>query len=91
LQASPTQSIETDKNVRERRDDHKVECGNVEDAEGLRTDSPTANVDARNLVFSWRAGKLAKVRSTDITSAHLQGEPVGRVILYCNPKSGVPE
>ena len=57
----PMQWIETDKNAHKRRDDAHIRpelksrlvgCWNFEDTEGLRTDSPTGDVDAHNLVFS---------------------------------------
>ena len=53
----PMQWVETDKNAHKRRDDKSVTpelksrlvgCGNFEETKGLRTDSPTADVDAHN-------------------------------------------
>ena len=95
----PMQWVETDKNAHKRRHNVKVPpllksrlvgCGNFEDTEGLRTDSPTADVDAHNLVFSWTASSRVKIRSADITSAYLQGKEVDRIILYRIPKGGIP-
>ena len=66
----PMQWVETDKNAHKRRHNVKVPpllksrlvgCGNFEDTEGLRTDSPTADVDAHNLVFSWTASSKVKI------------------------------
>ena len=68
-----------------------VGCGSVEETEGLRTGSPTADVDARNLQFSRCASSKVKIKSADIPSAYLQGKEVDRVILYRVPKGGVPE
>ena len=51
-----------------------VGCGNFEETEGLRTDSPTGDVDAHNLVFSWCASSKVKIMSADISSAYLQGK-----------------
>ena len=57
----PMQWVETDKNAHKRRTHIKVRpwlksrlvgCGNFEDTQGLRTDSPTSYVDAHNLVRS---------------------------------------
>ena len=64
VKVSPMQWVETDKNVHKRRDDRTIPpelksrlvgCGNFEDTDGLRTDSPNGDVDAHNLVFSWCA------------------------------------
>ena len=96
----PMQWIETDKNAHKRRDDKHIApdlksrlvgCGNFEDTDGLRTDSPTGDVDAHNLVFSWCASHKVKIRSADISSAYLQGKQNDRVILYRIPKGGIPE
>ena len=69
----PMQWIETDKNAHKRRDNVQVPpdlksrlvgCGNFEElgtADGLRTDSPTGDVDAHNLVFSWCASSKVKI------------------------------
>ena len=93
------QWIETDKNAHKRRDDKHVKidlesrlvgCGNFEDTDGLRTDSPTGDVDAHNLVFSWCASNKVKIHSADISSAYLQGKQNDRVILYRIPKGGIP-
>ena len=59
----PMQWVETDKNAHRRRNkDYKavpallklrlVGCGNFENTDGIRTDSPVADVDAHNLVAS---------------------------------------
>ena len=96
----PMQWIETDKNAHKRRDDAHIRpelksrlvgCGNFEDTEGLRTDSPTGDVDAHNLVFSWCSSHKVKIKSADISSAYLQGKQNDRVILYRIPKGGIPE
>ena len=68
-----------------------VGCGNFEDTEGLRTDSPTADVEAHNLVFSFCAAKKVKVRVGDVQNSYLQGQEVDRIILYRIPKGGIPE
>ena len=55
------QWVESDKNAHMRRDDNHVEpelksrlagCGNFEDAEDIRTDSPAGDADSHTLVFS---------------------------------------
>ncbi len=94
------QWIEVDKNAHKRRDNKSIPpelksrlvgCGNFENTEGLRTDSPTADVDSHNLVFSWCASNRVTIKSADITSAYLQGKENDRVILYRIPKGGIPE
>ena len=68
-----------------------VGCGNFEDTDGLRTDSPAGDVDSHNLVFSWCASHRVKIKSADIRNAYLQGKEVDRIILYRIPKGGIPE
>jgi hypothetical protein len=96
----PMQWVETDKNAHKRRDDNSVTpelksrlvgCGNFEETQGLRTDSPTADVDAHNLIFSFCASNHILVKSADIQAAYLQGKPVDRIILYKIPRGGIPE
>ena len=76
----PMQWVETDKNAHKRRDGVHVDlllksrlvgCGNFEDQEGLRTDSPAGDVDSHNLVFSWCASNNVKIRSAYISNAYL--------------------
>ena len=98
----PMQWIETDKNAHKRRGQNYKEvppllksrlvgCGNFEDTDGLRTDSPTADVDAHNLVFSWCASPKVQIRTADITNAFLHGKPVDIIILDRVPRGGIPE
>ena len=98
LPFSRCQWVETDKNAHKRRHGVHVDplvksrlvgCGNFEDQEGLRTDSPAGDVDSHNLVFSWCASHKVKVRSADISNAYLQGKEVDRIILYRIPKGGI--
>ena len=65
-------------------------CGNFEDTDGIRTDSPAGDVDSHNLVFSCAASHKWKLKSADISNAYLQGKGVDRVILYRIPKGGIP-
>ena len=100
VKVNPMQWVETDKNGFKRRHDKSIPpdlksrlvgCGNFEETDGLRTDSPTGDVDAHNLVFSWCASNKVKIRSADIKSAYLQGKQNDRIILYRIPKGGIPE
>ena len=101
-QILPMQWIETDKNAHRRRNNDYVAvparlksrlvgCGNFEDLGDARTDSPTGDVDAHNLVFSWAASVGATIRSADVTNAYLQGLPMDRILLYRIPRGGIPE
>ena len=96
----PMQWVETDKNAHLRRDGKHVApalksrlvgCGNFEETDGLRTDSPPGDADSHNLVFSWCAANKVRIRSADISNAYLQGNEVDRIILYRIPKGGIPE
>ena len=96
----PMQWVETDKNAHLRRDgkfiapdlkSRLVGCGNFEETDGIRTDSPAGDVDSHNLIFSWCASHKVMIRSADISNAYLQGNEVDRIILYRIPKGGIPE
>jgi hypothetical protein len=96
----PMQWVETDKNAHKRRDGKYMEpllksrlvgCGNFEDTEDLRTDSPTGDVDSHNLVFSWCAANKVRIKMADISNAYLQGKEVDRILLYKIPRGGIPE
>jgi len=97
---NPLQWVETDKNGFKRRHNKSIPpdlksrlvgCGNFEETDGLRTDSPTGDVVAHNLVLSRWASHKVKIRSADIKSAYLQGKQNDRIILYRIPKGGIPE
>ena len=89
------QWVETDRNAFRRRDNKDVKpdlksrlvgCGNFEETEDLRTDSPAGDSDSHNLVCSWCASDKVKIKSADISSAYLQGKEVDRLILYRIPR-----
>ena len=63
----------------------------LREVEGLRTDSPTGDADAHNLVFSWCASNKVTIKSADVSSAYLQGKQNDSFILYRIPKGGIPE
>ncbi len=57
VKVNPMQWVETDRNGFKRRNDKSIPadlrsrlvgCGNFEETDGLRTDSPTGDVDAHN-------------------------------------------
>ena len=81
----PTQWIETDENEHLKRPgvEHDavtksrlVACGQYEDRTGLRTDSPTASVEALNLICSFAACNKLKINSADIKNAYFNADPI---------------
>ena len=67
-----------------------VSCGNFEMTEGLRSDSPTADVEMHCLICTWAACHQTDIHSADITSAYFQGRPLDRVLLMRQPRGGLP-
>ena len=100
LKPLPTQWIETDKNEHKRRvggpyvpqalKSRLVGCGNFEDTDGVRTDSPTCDLEGQNLLFSWAASSHLHLCSADITNAYFQGKQLDRAILFRQPPGGLP-
>ena len=97
--AIPTQWIEVDKNTHLKQSgeytspEYKfrfVACGQFESATGLRTDSPTCDVDGLNLILSLAASRGNTVRSADVRNAYFQGKKLERVLLLRPPKGGLP-
>ena len=67
-----------------------VSCGNFEDASGLRSDSPTSDSEAHNLVAAFAASHGVSIHSADVTSAYFQAKPLDRVLLMRQPRGGLP-
>ena len=67
-----------------------VSCGNFECSEGLRSDSPTADIEVHNLICCWCAAHELDLHSADVTSAYFQGRPLDRVLLMRQPRGGIP-
>ena len=97
-EAIPSQWIDVDKNehLKGRKDyvpkmkSHLVSCGNYEKGkEGMRSDSPTSDLETHHIVASWAASKRAMLRSADVTSAYFQALPLDRVLLMRQPKGGL--
>ncbi|CAE7728714.1 RE1 [Symbiodinium sp. CCMP2592] len=97
-QVIPTQWVELDKNHNKRLLDPTVEAnyksrlvvrGDLEKGDP-RSDSPTASIEAQNLVFSFAASRKVKIKSLDVTNAYFQGEEIDRVLLLSQPKGGLP-
>ena len=97
-QVIPTQWVELDKNHNKRLLDPTVEAkyksrlvvrGDLEKGDP-RSDSPTAGIEAQNLVFSFAASRKLRIKSLDVTNAYFQGEEIDRVLLLSQPKGGLP-
>lgn len=63
----------------------------MEGLDGIRSDSPTAEIESHNLVFSFAASNRLVLKTADISNAYFQGELLDRVLLLKPPKSGVPD
>ena len=97
-QVIPTQWVELDKNYNKRMVDPTVEeklksrlvvRGDLEKGDP-RSDSPTASLEAQNMVFSFAASRRLKIKCLDVTNAYFQGEEIDRVLLLSQPKGGLP-
>ena len=53
--------------------------GDLEGLDGLRSDSPTAEIESHNLVFSFAASNKLELKTADISNAYFQGESLDRV------------
>ena len=85
----PTQWIETDQNDYLRRPgkphtpDYKsrlVACGQLENCEGIRADSPTCDVEGLNLLCSWAACSKLRLDTADIRNAYFNADPMDRLL-----------
>ena len=97
-QIVPTQWVEVDKNHAQRLLDPSIEPkyksrlvvrGDLEQGDP-RSDSPTASIEAQNIVFSFAASRRLKICSLDVTNAYFQGEEIDRILLLSQPKGGLP-
>ncbi len=84
----PTQWIETDQREHLKRPGQVhvpelkprlVACGQHENREGLRTDSPTASDDALNLICSMAACKKLRLKSGDFQNVYFNAYPIDRL------------
>ena len=55
--------------------------GDLENLDGLRTDSPTAEIEAHNLIFSFAAAMGIRLKVGDISNAFFQGKEMDRLLL----------
>ena len=97
----PLQVVEIDKNEHKRREggphvapmfkSRLVSRGDLEETTGVRTDSPTCDIEGLNILLSWVSCERLTVKSGDITNAHFQGCPLERLLLMRQPPGGVPD
>ena len=64
--------------------------GDLEDASGMRTDSPTASQVAMGMLISFAASTSRPIRSGDISAAFLQGSVLDRSLVLSMPKGAAP-
>ena len=99
-QVAGTQWIDTDKNEPLRTKENPdvppkykgrlVVRGDQEQGD-VRSDSPTCDTEAQNLLFSFAASRRLRIRSADITNAYFQGEEMDRILLLRPPNKGLEE
>ena len=75
----PTRWVDVDRNAHKRRKggpevppEYKSRLtgrGDLENLDGIRTDSPTAEIEAHNLIFSFAASVGVKLKVGDISNA----------------------
>ena len=68
-----------------------VSCGNFEQTEGIRSDSPTGDSDLRMIITAWASVVGTKLHSADVSNAYFQPEPLDRVLLLRQPRGGLPQ
>ena len=68
-----------------------VSCGNFEDAEGVRTDAPTSDIETHALVAVFAACDGVPLYSSDIKNAYFQAMPIDRIVVIMRqPQGGLP-
>ena len=97
----PTRWVDTDRNSGQRCDggpivmaDYKSSLcgrGDLEGIGGLHKDSPTAEIESRNLLFSWAASNKLMLETADISNAYFQSDQLDRLLLLRQPKGGIPD
>jgi len=97
----PTRWVDTDRNSHMKRDggpmitsDYKSRLcgrGDLEGIDGLRKDSPTAEIESHNLLFSWAASNKLILKTADISNAYFQSDQLDRLLLLRPPRGGIPD
>lgn len=57
----------------------------------VRSDSPTCDTEAQNILFSFASSRRLRIRSADVTNAYFQGEEMDRILLLKPPRKGLEE
>ena len=65
--------------------------GDLEGIDGLRKDSPIAEIEAHHLLFSFASSNRLKLKTADTSNAYFQGEQMDRLLLMRPPKGGIPD
>ena len=65
--------------------------GDLEGIDGLRKDSPTAEIESHNLLFSWASCNKLDICTADISNAYFQSDQLDRLLLLKPPRSGIPD
>ena len=66
-----------------------VSCGNFEDAEGVRTNAPTSDIEIHALVAVFAACHGVPLFSSDIKNAYFQAMPIDRIVIMHHRKAGL--
>ena len=67
-----------------------VSRGNFEDAEGVRTDAPTSDIETHALPAVFAACHGVPLFSSDIKNAYFQAMPIDRIVIMRQPQGGLP-
>jgi len=95
----PMQWVETDKAAHQRRvggpylklifKSRLVACGNHADV-NVRSDSPTSDPEAHNLIASWAASVGVLLQAGHVENAYFKGERMDRLVTFRPPRGGIP-
>ena len=66
-----------------------MSCGYFEDAEGVRTDALTSDIETHALVAVFAASHTVPLFSSDIKKL-FQAVPIGRIVIRSQPQGGLP-
>ncbi|CAE7591026.1 RE1 [Symbiodinium sp. CCMP2592] len=94
LRIIPTRWVDVDKSEvgqPEKLKSRFVVRGDLEDASGMRTDSPTGSQVAMGFLLTYAASTGRPLRSGDISAAFLQGSELNRKLVLSMPKGQPPE
>ena len=67
-----------------------VACGNFEDAECVRADVPTSDIETHALVAVFAACHGVPLYIHRIKNAYFQAMPIDRIVVVRQPRGGLP-